>query len=555
LIGFHSFGYARHYLSSLLRLLGLEQEFGQVAVGGRLVKVDAFPLGVDMQRFADALADPGIEARRAELAEETLGQKVILSVDRLDFTKGILERLNAYEGFLERYSQWRGKVKLIAVCVPSRTRVPEYQSLRRKIDESVGRINGRFGQPGWTPIWYLYRSLPFDQLVPLYKLADVALVTPLRDGMNLVAKEYLASHSDGMGVLVLSETTGAAEELGEALIVNPHDEEQMIGAIHQALQMPTEIQILRNRPMLSRLRRYDTARWADDFLSQLDSASRSDLAKRPEPLAGAGLARLRRAYREAERRLLLLDYDGTLVHLVASPGDARPDPALMDLLATLAADPANTIVIISGRDSPIMQAWLGEVPVDLVAEHGAEFRLAGGEGWQRGYDEPSEEWKARLRPVMELFVDRTPGAMLEEKTASLVWHYRRANPELASLRAKELTDTLEAFIANTSLHILQGHKVVEVKPSTVSKGTAAQRWLNREPAFDFVLSIGDDVTDEAVFDELRDSEWTIRVGWAPQTKAKYSLNGPDDVRELLGALAAMDEVEDGGRPTPPEHQA
>jgi trehalose 6-phosphate synthase/phosphatase len=356
-------------------------------------------------------------------------------------------------------------------------------------------------------------------------------------------------------VLVLSETTGAAEELGEALIVNPHDEEQMIGAIHQALQMPTEIQILRNRPMLSRLRRYDTARWADDFLSQLDSASRSDLAKRPEPLAGAGLARLRRAYREAERRLLLLDYDGTLVHLVASPGDARPDPALMDLLATLAADPANTIVIISGRDSPIMQAWLGEVPVDLVAEHGAEFRLAGGEGWQRGYDEPSEEWKARLRPVMELFVDRTPGAMLEEKTASLVWHYRRANPELASLRAKELTDTLEAFIANTSLHILQGHKVVEVKPSTVSKGTAAQRWLNREPAFDFVLSIGDDVTDEAVFDELRDSEWTIRVGWAPQTKAKYSLNGPDDVRELLGALAAMDEVEDGGRPTPPEHQA
>jgi trehalose 6-phosphate synthase/phosphatase len=380
LVGFHSFGYARHYLSSLLRLLGLEQDFGQVAVGGRLVKVDAFPLGVDMERFARALADPAIEARRAELAKETQGQKVILSVDRLDFTKGILERLSAYERFLERYSRWRGKVKLIAVCVPSRTRVPEYQSMRRQIDESVGRINGRFGQPGWTPIWYLYRSLPFDQLVPLYGLADVALVTPLRDGMNLVAKEYLASHPDGTGVLVLAETAGAAEELGEALIVNPNDEERMIGAIHQALQMPTEAQIVRNRPMLSRLRRYDNARWADDFLSQLDAASTSASAQRPVPLASDALARLRRAYRCCDRRLLLLDYDGTLVPLVSSPSAAQPDPPLIELLEALAADPANDVVIISGRDSSIMQSWLGETSVDLVAEHGAEFRLSEEEG-------------------------------------------------------------------------------------------------------------------------------------------------------------------------------
>lgn len=155
LIGFHSFGYARHYLSSLLRLLGIEQDFGQVTVGDRQVKIDAFPLGVDMERFARALSDPRVQTRQAELAAESEGQQVILSVDRLDFTKGILERLMAYERFLERYSRWRGRVKLIAVCVPSRTRVPEYQSLRRQIDESVGRINGRFGQPGWTPIWYL----------------------------------------------------------------------------------------------------------------------------------------------------------------------------------------------------------------------------------------------------------------------------------------------------------------------------------------------------------------------------------------------------------------
>lgn len=541
LIGFHSFSYARHYSSSLLRLLGLEQEFGQVVEDGRLVKIDAFPLGVDMQRFTDALADPLVQRRHAELAGESDGQKVILSVDRLDFTKGILQRLRAYERFLERYSQWRGKVKLIAVCVPSRTRVPEYRSLRRQIDESVGRINGRFGQPAWTPILYLYRSLPFEQLVPLYRLADVALVTPLRDGMNLVAKEYLASHPDGTGVLVLSETAGAAEELGEALIVNPHDEEEMIETLHQAVQMPIASQIIRNRPMLARLRRYDTARWADDFLSQLEVASSAPSKQRPVALAGKAMAELGHAYRTSARRLLLLDYDGTLVHLVGSPEAAQPDKDLIELLRALSDDPANSVVLISGRDANTMQAWLGEARVDLVAEHGAEIWLASEKRWRKGYDEPAEGWKASLRPVMELFVDRTPGAMLEEKTACLVWHYRRADPELASLRAKELTDTLEGFIANTSLHVLQGHKVVEVKPSNVSKGSAAQRWLSRDPAFDFVMSIGDDVTDEAVFEQLRGAEWTIRVGWAPHSKARYSLNGPDEVRRLLGHLLSTGE--------------
>ncbi|MCJ7823490.1 MAG: bifunctional alpha,alpha-trehalose-phosphate synthase (UDP-forming)/trehalose-phosphatase, partial [Anaerolineales bacterium] len=271
LIGFHTYGYARHFLSSLLRLLGYEQDFGWVTLDDRRIKIDTFPLGVDLQRFEDARDSKASQSEVNDLRDQVGDRKVILSVDRLDFTKGILERLRAYESFLRDNPDWYGKVQLISLLVPSRTRVPEYRSLKRQVDELIGKVNGEFGQPGWTPITYLYRSVPFERLVSLYRIADVALVTPLRDGMNLVAKEYLASRPDGSGVLILSETAGAAEELGEAIIVNPHDEEEMVEGIHQALTMPLEEQKNRNLVMRRRLARYDTQRWAREFMQALGS--------------------------------------------------------------------------------------------------------------------------------------------------------------------------------------------------------------------------------------------------------------------------------------------
>jgi trehalose 6-phosphate synthase/phosphatase len=367
-------------------------------------------------------------------------------------------------------------------------------------------------------------------------IADVALVTPLRDGMNLVAKEYLASRPDGTGVLLLSETAGAAEELGEAIIVNPHDEEAMVEGLHQALTMPLEEQRRRNRAMRDRLARYDTMSWARDFIQQLDSLRIARRTRLPKRLSGTLLDEVLDTYRKAKRRLFLLDYDGTLVPFASTPQGAKPDDELLPLLKGLASAPENRLVAISGRDASTLEGWLGEVGIDLVAEHGAHVRRAEQGKWETNIQGVEEGWKEKLRPVFEVFVDRTPGSLLEEKGAALVWHYRRAEPGLGSQRAAELTEALEGYVANTSLHILQGHKVVEVKPSSVSKGRAALPWLQEKDPFDFIIAIGDDVTDEALFEVVPDDQWTVKVGVPESSGARFYVSSSEDVRGLLSTL-------------------
>ena len=536
LIGFHSHGYARHFLSSLLRLLGLEQEFGRVITGDRVVKVDTFPIGVDVGRFETAMGTKAVQKELADLEDQTRDRKIVLTVDRLDFTKGIVERLESFDHFLSENPDWHRRVTLISLAVPSRTGVPEYQALKKEVDEAVGRINGRYGRPGWVPIWYMYRFLPFDRLVALYGAADVALVTPLRDGMNLVAKEYLAAHPDGTGVLILSETAGAAEELGEALIVNPHDTEQISEALLHALTMSESEQMARNLPMLASLLRYDVVRWAKDFLVGLEPEIGPAKQQVPVRLDEAGLELLLEAYRSTNRRLLLLDYDGTMVPFAARPEEAAPDEELLTLLVRLVKDKKNTVVIISGRDLETLQDWLGEIGADLVAEHGAQIRRPGDTKWTRQTTEAPDGWKGELRPLLELYVDRTPGSMLEEKTASMAWHYRRAEPDLGDLRAKQLMENLEGVIANTPLVIMQGSKVVEVKESGIGKGRAALRWLDSDTIYDFILATGDDVTDEEMFEVMPDGAWSIRIGVDRRSAAKYSLRGTSAFRSMLRSL-------------------
>jgi len=536
LIGFHSHGYARHFLSSLLRLLGVEQEFGRVIFGDRAIKVDTFPIGVDVGRFETAMKTKAVQKELADLEDETQDRKIVLTVDRLDFTKGIVERLESFDHFLTENPEWHHRVTLISLAVPSRTGVPEYQALKKEVDEAVGRINGRHGKPGWVPIWYMYRFLPFDRLVALYSTADVALVTPLRDGMNLVAKEYLAAHPDGTGVLVLSETAGAAEELGEALIVNPHDTEEISEALLHALTMSESEQVARNSPMLARLRRYDVVRWAEDFLGGLEPEIAPEKQHVQVRLDQAGLEVLLQAYRSTRQRLLLLDYDGTMVPFAARPEEAAPDEELITLLRRLIEDKKNTIVIISGRDMETLQDWLGGIGADLVAEHGALIRRAEDDKWRQQTSEAPGGWKGELRPLLELYVDRTPGSMLEEKTASMAWHYRRAEPDLGDLRAKQLTENLEGSVANTPLVIMQGSKVVEVKESGIGKGRAARTWLEGNTNYDFILATGDDVTDEEMFEVMPDGAWSIRIGVDRRSAAKYSLRGPSAFRRLLRSL-------------------
>lgn len=536
LIGFHTYDYARHFFGSCRRLLGLEEQMGRMLVDGRLVLVDAFPMGIDYERYRDAARTPEARAEAERIGMRTGDGSVVLSIDRLDYSKGIPGRLRAFGAFLERYPEWLGRVTMVAVAVPSRENVETYRQLKTEVDELVGGINGRFGTIEWTPIRYLYRSLPFHALAGLYGAADVALVTPLRDGMNLIAKEYLAAHDGGTGVLVLSEMAGAARELGEALLVNPFDLDQVVEALHRALVMDEDEARARNALMQRRIKRYTVTKWAEEFLEGLKRITDEQAGLDARILDTAQRDRLTQEYRHAGRRLVLLDYDGTLMPFAPRPEDVAPSSDVRRIVRALSEDPANEVVIVSGRDRETLEAWLGDLDVDIVAEHGVWLRGRSGE-WVT-IEPMSDAWKPRVAALLEMFVDRTPGSFIEEKDFSLVWHYRQVNGEMAETRVLELKAALASVVTDWGLAVMDGNKVLEIKAANVDKGRAAHRWMCRED-LDFILAFGDDRTDEDVFEAAPEGAWTIKVGPGP-TQARNSVRGVGDVRSLLTRLAGLD---------------
>lgn len=533
LIGFHTFSYVKHFLESVRRILGHEHAYGEITLGNRIVKVDAFPMGIDYEKFANATLDAKVQREIDKIRKKVGDSKVIVSIDRLDYTKGIPQRLEAFDLFLDKYPEFREKITCIIIAVPSRTKVEHYRLLKKQVDELVGEINGKHGTFGWMPIWYIYRFLPFDMLVALYGVADIALITPLRDGMNLIAKEFIASKADSKGILILSETAGAAEELGEALMVNPSNKEEITGALREALLMTDEEQIERNKVIQRRLQRYNVRRWAGDFIDSLIQVKRFQQQLGTKKLTDEVKVKLLDDYSKSSNRLILLDYDGTLVHLVERPEKAEPDNELLKLLTSLANNVRNEIVIASGRDRKTLEKWFGYLNIGLVAEHGAWVRERG-KNWKT-VEILESDWKKEIFPVLEVYVDRTPGSFIEEKDFSLVWHYRNCNPELAGVRVKELKDVLLNLTANLDIGIMEGNKVIEIKNININKGQAALKWISRKK-WDFILAIGDDLTDEDVFTMLPDTAYSIKVGLG-SSKAKFNLDSIMKVRLLLEELA------------------
>ena len=271
LVGFHTFSYVRHFLNTVRRVLNYENTFGQITYKNRTIKVDAIPMGIDYNKFASSVNDRKVKKEINTLNKSLKGQKIILSIDRLDYTKGLLSRLEAFDLFLTKFPEYIEKVTFIMVAVPSRTKIDSYNDFKNRVNETIGRINGKYSKIGWSPIRYIYRSLNFNVLSALYFLSNVALITPLRDGMNLVAKEYLASKSNKKGVLVLSETAGVAEELGEAITVNPNDKNKIAVALDIALKMGSEEQSERVKPMQERLRRNTVFKWVELFIEKLEN--------------------------------------------------------------------------------------------------------------------------------------------------------------------------------------------------------------------------------------------------------------------------------------------
>jgi trehalose 6-phosphate synthase/phosphatase len=535
LIGFHVYDYARHFLSSCLRLLGVSSHQGVMEFEGRSVRTDAYPIGIDYAKFQSALNDSSTKKAISSLSETYKDMKLILSVDRLDYSKGIPERLEAYRVLLEEYPKYRGKVKLVMVAVPSRTEVATYQNLRAEIEQTVSRINGEYGTVDWAPISYQFQNRPFEEVVALYSVADVALVTPIRDGMNLVAKEYVASKRGTSGVLILSEMTGAIDELPEAISINPSDTRSVAEGMHLALTMSKREQQRRLRDMQRRLKSYNVQAWANDFMGDLEAAGGVREQQHRKRMSEESRAELIEKFETSESRLIILDYDGTLRSFVSSPRPllAKPPLKLRRILKQLSSDERNQLAIVSGRPRRALERWFKGIDMTLVAEHGAWSRYDG--KWTHAEGD-FKRLKRKLKPILQKYASRTAGAEIEEKDYSLVWHYRNVAPELAYVRAGEMKRELIEALGDEDVGVFGGDKIIEIKPNDINKGYMATE-LEAVYQPDFILCAGDDYTDEHMFHELDQDAYTIKVG-AGDTRARFQLADVDAMVKLLEDLAA-----------------
>jgi trehalose 6-phosphate synthase/phosphatase len=537
MIGFQTFDFMRHFLSAVYRLVGLDHTYGRLEVGGRAVKVDALPMGIDFEKYAavpDA-ATVNISPEVQAIQESSAQLKLILSVDRLDYSKGIPGRIKAYETFLQRYPEYQKCVSLVVIVVPSRDAAHDFTYLKDEIELLVGRINGEFTLFDWVPIRYFHRSVPFENLCALYRNSQVALVTPLRDGMNLVAKEYVASKEQSKsGVLILSEMAGAAAELDDALLVNPCDHDEMAEAIRKAIEMDPAEQAERLGRMQRLLRQHDVKQWANQFInSQIQLKDLQE--KRESPLLNtARISQLASQWRAAKTRLLMSNYGGTLRSQTRRPQDAAPDPRLLQILKALTDQEGTTVVISSGRDLPTLRKWFGHINIDLVAEFGACQHKNG--AFQKNVTTDTG-WKQLVRPMLDNLSQHTVGSFVEEKEYTVAWHYRNTEKQLGRHRLRGILEQLIYFTANNDLQVVEGDCVVEICHADVSKGRATMQWI-QEKHWDIVVALGNDESDEDIFERLPVGAWTIKVGMS-DTKAGHKARNVEQIRLLLTQLSQL----------------
>ena len=535
LVGFHTFDDVRHFLSTTTRLTAAKSSNNIITYNERQIVVEAFPMGIDNVKFEQLSSRKAVKSHVESFKKDRNNELFILSIDRLDYSKGIIPRLQAYELLLQTHPENIGKVALYMVVVPSRDTVPQYKELRDNIDKMVGNINARFRTMDWQPIHYFYRSFSVEFLSALYCAADVCLVTPMRDGMNLVSKEYVASRTENTGVLILSEMAGASKELNDALLVNPNNVGDVMRAIVKAKEMPLEEQKARMSSMREVVSKYNIHLWVKNFIAKLREVKEMQQSLLAKHASANVRDKMAEDYLAGTDRFIFLDYDGTLVGFNAVIDKASPDPELYELLNKLTSDPDNHVVLISGRKHETLDQWFGHLKVGMIAEHGAWQKYLDGE-W-RSLPLLTDQWKQEVRTVLERYTDRTPGSFIEDKSYSMVWHYRRVEQGLGELRVNEIINHLRLIVADKGLQLMPGNKVLEIKNIEVNKGKAAQNWLYDRNA-DFILALGDDHTDEDIFKALPETAYTIKVG-SNISAAKYFVRNPREVRLLLKELVLL----------------
>lgn len=535
-IAFHTYDDMRHFLSSVHRLVGYPYHGSEIQTNSRVVVADSLPMGIDYEKYAENAKHPEAIERAERYRKALGGERLILSMDRLDYSKGIPGRLKAFDAFLEKYPDYKEKVSLLLIVVPSRDKVPNYQMLKEQVDELVGKINSKYGRMSWQPIHYYYRSYPFIALGSFYRMCDVAMITPLRDGMNLVCKEYVASRENKDGVLILSEMAGASKELSDAILVNPTDKMEMVEALKQALEMEPEEQHRRMELMQKTVKKYNIFNWVSLFFNNLSNVKKNQKDMAVLKLAGENEQAMLETYKKSANRLILLDYDGTLVEFNKDPMACEPGEKLRTMLSELGESDKNTVVIISGRKSETLEEWIGDMPVSLVAEHGMWSKDEGG-SWQRNGGDSNTGWKDEVMDIMNFYVDRTPGSFVEEKSHSLAWHYRKVEKGLGEVRKSELTSHLKHMMNERGFHVLDGDHVVELKPDYTNKGRVAKQFHERVNP-DFTICLGDDTTDEYMFEALPEDSFTIKVGTGT-SHARFGLESVKEVKELLERIIGL----------------
>ncbi|KAG2759426.1 Alpha,alpha-trehalose-phosphate synthase [UDP-forming] A [Phytophthora cactorum] len=612
LVVFNHFDYVRHFLNVCTRMLGLESSPSRVEYNGRLISLGICPMGIDPGKYA---LTPKVEAHVEMLKrQQQEGMKIIVGVHKLDFCKGIPEMLEAMDYLLQHYPEYRGKVVLYAVVRDAgRTASLQYRMLSRQINELVGRVNGRFGTAEYCPVRYLKQSIDHTQLVALYNCADVAIVSSIKEGINLQAMEFIAAQKKSChGVLVYSEFAGCASSFQGALLVNPMHIEQVAASVDTALRMNTTTKRIRHHQLSRYVNTYTSTLWAQRIMSALNEAAAT--AQEYNRLDKLDTAQLLGYYERSQRRLFLLDYDGTLVNYQSMEELAEPSPALMSCLEDLTADPHSTVYIISGRNKNRLQEWFRHLPrVGLAAEHGYWFRPAskhpsslivdGNSGgdiltgigtsedspphatdsvpailsveenplasssssvkgasssesgslerapWQCMFSDVELEWRDEVESILEHFTERTPGSLLDVKDCCYTWHFRDADPTFGLKQAKDMQLHFDQMLRDLPVGVVMCRikKYVMIRPWRVNKGRAVSRILEYESEtpyftaldFDFILALGDERTDEDMFDVVQGSNcYTCTVGMKV-SRAQYYLEDPDEVLRVLTACTSL----------------
>ncbi|VAH88383.1 unnamed protein product [Triticum turgidum subsp. durum] len=588
LIGFHTFDYARHFLSCCGRMLGLpyESKRGHICLEyyGRTVSIKILPVGVYMEQLNAVLALPETEAKVAELMETYTGngRVVMLGVDDMDIFKGISLKLLAMEELLGQHPEWRGRLVLVQVANPARGRGKDVVGVQEETYAMVKRINEAYGAPGYEPVVLIDQPLQFYERVAYYVIAEVCLVTAVRDGMNLIPYEYVASRQgndrldrilrlckpeEKKSMLVVSEFIGCSPSLSGAIRVNPWNIEAVADAMECALVLPEKEKNLRHDKHYRYVEKHDVGYWANSFLQDLERTCKDHSNRRCWGI-GFGLRfrvvsldlsfrklameHIVQAYRRSKTRAILLDYDGTLMPQAINKS---PTAKSVQILNSLCQDQRNAVFLCSGFKRCTLDEWFPAENLGMAAEHGYFMRLKRDAEWETCIPPADCSWMQIAKPVMELYTETTDGSIIEERDTVLVWNYEDADPDFGSCQAKELVDHLESVLTNEPVSVKSTVHSVEAKPQGVSKGLVARRMLaalqERGMCPDFVLCIGDDRSDEDMFQFITSAScadsfastaevFACTVGRKP-SKAKYYLDDTAEVVRLMQGLAYVSE--------------